>query len=699
MYSLLQRRFMRCGRFSLIFVLSIIAFGLSSGCPAFGQTLNATLRGTVTDNSGAVVAGAEVTLLEPSTGQTVRKAVSSDGGNFEFTEIKPGSYELRCSMKGFKAFVAQNVILDSSQIRRIDPMLALGETAEEVTVSAGASVISTESPTISDMFTAKQHDQSPQVIIYPSIQYQLVTLAGVQGGTGTQIANGEKQSQQTSSFDGIANDLNGTQNNNSNFFEQVSATLFNASAESAVPVQVGAVTKRGQNAFHGKATYRIYDSVFNAKGFFNRGNKTPYLQHEWDLEASGPIWKDRTFFYGGWFAQRIPLGTFVTASVPTTAWRNGVFATTIKDPMTGQPFANNTIPASRISSVSTAVQNLYLPAPNVNTSTPVNNYAFQFPFNSDLYRGDWPVVRVDHNLTKNNSLFGRWLMRKTPYVLNNGLPALIWTRARSHQQFAAGDTQIFSPTVVNNFRFGYSIDRMEDGKPEAGRTPPDGSNVLSQIGLQGANPGNLTGQGFPSISISGLTSLTDVAGGLKSNNTILTLSDNVDWQLGQHALKIGGTVRRFENFYGVVPNYGTFTFDGSITGSAYADFLLGLPQQSQRVNPLGNQSQSLVEYGFYAEDAYKLTRKLTLTYGLRWDIYGTPTTASHLMYNWDPSTGNVIVDPKAVSSVSPLYPSNIKVVSGDVRAIADKTNIVPRLGVAYAVNDHTVVRAGYGIFT
>jgi hypothetical protein len=689
----------------LCMIISIAMLVGSSAFSALGQTLNATLRGTVTDNSGAVVAGAEITLLEPTTGQAVRHATSLEGGDYEFVELKPGTYELRCSAKSFKAFVAQNIILDSGQIRRLDPQLALGEAVEQVTVSAGAAVISTESATISDMFTAKQHDESPQVTLYPSTWYQLTTLAGVQGGTYPPVADGEQADQQTQTFDGISNDLQGIQNNNANFFEQVSATLFNAPAESPVPVQISQVTKRGANAFHGKATYRIYDSVLDAKGYFDT-SKTPYIQHEWDLEASGPIWKDRTFFYGAWFAQRIPLGTSFRSSVPTDSWRNGVFSSPIIDPTTGLPFANNTIPSDRISKVSAALQNAYYPTGNIATGSQVNNYAYHFPFNSDLFRGDWPIVRIDHNLTKNNTLFVRWLSRETPYVLNNnGLPGFIWTRLRKNRQWAAGDTQIFSPTIVNNFRLGYSTDYMVDGQPEGGQTPPDGSKVLTAVGQEGANPSGLTGQGFPSISISGLTALSDVPGGVKSDNHILTFNDTLNWQVGRHVWKFGGSVQHYRNFYGVVPDYGTFTFDGSMTsnaqvqGNAYADFLLGLPQTSQRVNPLGNRQQTLNEYGFYAEDSFKVSQKLTVNYGVRWDLYGTPSADDHLMYNWDPSTGNVIVDPKSVAKVSPLYPSSITVKPGEVRATMDKGDIVPRIGAAYSLTDHSVIRGGYGMYT
>jgi len=680
-------------RLCFVFMLAVLF-----DAHAFAQTLNATLGGTVTDNSGSLVTKAEVILLEPKTGQTIRKANVTQTGNYEFNELEPGTYELRCSAPGFKVFVAQDVVLDSGQTRRLDATLSVGEAVEEVTVSAGAAVISTESPEISDLFTAKQHDQSPQVTIYPSTWYQLTTLAGVQGGTYPPIADGEQGSQQTQTFDGIPNDLQGIQSNNANFYEQVSATLFNAPAESPVPFELSQVTKRGSNEFHGKATYRVYDSLFDSTPYFNT-SKTPYLQHEWDIEAGGPIWRNRTFFYGGWFAQRIPLGTEYQADVPTNDWRQGTFQTTIIDPTTGLPFLNNQIPADRISSVASAIQNNYLPAGNVNTGTTVNDYAFHFPFNSDLYRGDWPIARIDHQLSKNNSLFVRWMMRRTPYVLDNGLPSLIWTRLRNHQQWAAGDTHIFSSSVVNNLRLGFSTDYIVDGQAEANTTPPDGSKVLSTIGLEGSDPSGLTGQGFPSVTIDGLTALTDVPGGTKANNKIVNVNDTVDWQAGKHTIRFGGGVQHYHNFYGVVPDFGTFVFDGSITGSPYADFLLGLPQSDQRVNPLSARTQNLTEYSLFAQDTYKVTHKLTLNYGLRWDIYGTPSAGDHLMYNWDPSTGDVIVDPKGIAKVSPLYPSNISVVSGTVTAIAQKSDFAPRFGIAYAFDDKSVLRAGYGLFT
>jgi hypothetical protein len=687
----------RCFAILLAFLMGV---GLAAS-PGFAQVVNATLRGTVRDASGASIVGAKVTLSEPATGQVVRQAVSSASGDFEFDELQPGTYVLQCGSPGFKAFKAENILLDPGQTRRVDPALAIGETASEVVVSAGAAVINTESATISTTFNAKDNDRTPLVNTYPSTYSLLTTASGVQGGFGAfPVMNGQQQTNESQVFDGIPNDLQGEQNNNSNFFEETSVTTSNAPAESAVPADISLITHRGSNAIHGVASYKIYDSVLDASGYFPPP-KTPYLQHEWNIAVGGPIYNNRAFFYGEWFAQRIPLGTPYLISVPTLDWRQGVFSQTIIDPKTGLPFQGNKIPTDRISPVSLAIQNTLYPAPTgaYANAPPVNNYPFVFPFNSDLFKGDWPMARVDYNVSKNNSMFVRWLLRETPYVLNDGIPLSVWTRVRRQQQYAMGDTHIFSSHLDNNFRLGLEYDYEDDGQQEKGQTPPNGAAVLASLGLQGTNPSNSTGQGLPSISISGLTGIADVPGGVKANDRVITVTDSVDWQIGHHVWKFGFMVQRYKNGYGFVNDYGTLNFDGSITGNAYADFLLGIPQSSARTNPLQARNQYVGNSGFYAQDDYQATQKLTINYGLRWDYYGTPSSPDHLMYNFDPATGNVVVDPAAISKVSPLYPSNITVVPGAVQAISDKTNFTPRIGAAYRLSDHSVLRGGYGIYT
>jgi Carboxypeptidase regulatory-like domain/TonB dependent receptor len=688
----------RCRTWILILLFGA---GLWSPAPSNAQAISATLRGTVTDGSGANIPGAKITLSEPSTGRVVRQATSSSSGEFEFDELQPSTYLLSCDATGFKSFQAQDIVLDPGQIRRVDPILAIGETSTTVTVSAGAAVINTESSTMSETFSQSQQEKAPLVTTFPDAYILLTLSPGVQGGNGDYpVINGQQQTQQNQSFDGIPNDLYGQQSNNSNFFEQTSATTFNAPAESAVPADIELVTHRGSNAIHGIASYQIYDSVLNASEYFPPP-KTPYILHEWNLAAGGPIWKNRAFFYAQWFAQSIPLGTPYLISVPTPSYRAGVFSQTIIDPLTGLPFPNNTIPASRMSPVALNIQNQYYPAPTGSYANlpPVNNYPFVFPYNSDLYKGNWPLGRIDYNISQKNSMFVRWLLRDTPYVLNDGVPSAIWTRVRREQQWAAGDTHIFSSHLDNNFRFGLGLDYMADGGAQRGVTPPNGATALANIGLLGSNPSNSTGQGLPSISISGLQEIEDVPGGVKFNDTDVTVVDNADWQTGRHVWKFGFIYQDYRATYGFVNDYGTLNFDGSVTGNAYADFLLGIPQSSARTNPLPTRHLYVSNWGIYAQDNFQLSPKLTLNYGLRYDYYGTPDAPDNRMYNWDPASGDVIVSQAGMADISPLYPSSITVTPGAVRAISDKTNFAPRIGAAYRLSKNSVIRGGYGIYT
>lgn len=377
--------------------------------------------------------------------------------------------------------------------------------------------------------------------------------------------------------------------------------------------------------------------------------------------------------------------------------RDGVFSGTVKDPLTGQPFPGNIIPQSRISPVSAYFQNSYYPLPNVAGAT--NNFRLQSPFPSDLYRYDGLLFRVDHNFTSKNSLFASWFQRTSPYVLSSGVPNLFWTRFRNHQQFSAGDTHVFSPNLVNTFKFGLGWDHVVDGQTEAGKTPPDGAQLLAQSGLQGSNPSGLTGQGFPTISVTGFTTLSNPAGGVSQNVHTYTADESITRTFARHVWRSGILYQEAVNAVVPQPNYGSFSFDGSLSGNAYAEFLLGAPRSSGRTNPLGNRTSYAVTLGAYSEDTFKISKTITLEYGLRWDYAGTPRWSDHLTYNFDLTSGNVVVPSEAVSKVSSLFPSNIKVVGGDAVAKASLHNFRPRASIAYRLTPTLVLRGGYGAFT
>ncbi len=687
------------GSFAL---LALIIFWTSA---AMAQTGFSGLRGNITDKSGAIVQGAQVVLTQPATGEKVRTAVSDQDGNFEFPNLTPGTYRVSSEMTGFKAFVANDVVLDAGKIRRLDIHLVIGDTKETVEVHAGAALINTEGGSITGTFDKSKVADAPVIDSYPEPNALILTLPGVQGAGWDLKISGQDSSQQSMQVDGVSNDRSGEQSNNMHFFDEATVATVNAPADSARVVAYNLTSKQGQNDFHGMVYYEHFNAGLNATPH-PQTRRSPYIEHDWQAELSGPIWKNHTFFYVSWFEQRVPLGSFNIASVPTQAMWNGNFGgfAPIIDPQTGQPFPKNQIPADRISSVSEAVKQYY-PSPNIGDPNVFqsNNFGWQHPYNSSNYLGDWPFVRIDHNINSKNSIYVRWLQRKTPFVLPGSLPSTFWTRMRDNRQTALADTHVFSPTVVNVLRFGYSTDWLEDGAVEAGQHPLDGGDVIKAIGLQGVNPSHYNEAGTPAISIDGISGFSTVTGGVKNDDRTFSAEDSVTWQKGKHVMKFGGEGTLFRFHSGVVPDYGSFSFNGQFTGgtlgSSFADFLLGLPHTSERSDPFVNRTDTNSELGFYAMDTFKVTPKLTVEYGLRWDYYGLPRYEDGLMYNFDLSTGTVLVPQNKLSQVNPLYPSDIPIAAGQVVPNASLHNFRPRVSAAYLLSEGFVVRGGYGQYT
>ncbi|MDA2930949.1 TonB-dependent receptor, partial [Acidobacteria bacterium AH-259-O06] len=240
-----------------------------------------------------------------------------------------------------------------------------------------------------------------------------------------------------------------------------------------------------------------------------------------------------------------------------------------------------------------------------------------------------------------------------------------------------------------------------DGDEQDGFTPLNGADTIKQIGLQGVNPQNLNAQGFPRMDITGFTSLETRPGGLNDDNDYFVFDNATTWSVGRHVFKFGAQFYTFEDWIGIIPtnNWGRYRFNGSITGHPHADFLLGLPWRTQRVNPFVDRNRTQKEFALYFRDTFKVSPKLSVDYGLRWDYYSSPTFDDGLQFNWDPQTGNVIVPEAALSSISPLYPDNINVVTGQVVADPELSNFRPRIGFAYRLREDLVVRGGYGTFT
>jgi len=647
----------------------------------------------------------DITLTETATGVQARTSISDANGNFELPDLQPGTYRLSASLPGFKTFVAEDIVLESGQIRRININLEIGEATEEVTVEAGAAVITTESGTISGAVTSQQFKDVPQVdtIPYPGPQSLLSTLPGVQGqGWNVSIA-GQQGNQITWEDDGVQNDRSGNQATNMNTYEEVRVVTVNNTADKSRAASFNSTSKRGSNALHGMAYYKHTNSALGARSFFDP-EKTPYKFHDFYAELGGPIIRNRTFFYVGWTHIRVPASSFPIATVPTDLMRQGDFSQipdVINDPLTGEPFPNNIIPQNRMDPTTLRVQELYLPRPNLGEPGQLtNNHGYLFPYPDDYYLADYPLFRVDHQLTESNSLYFRYAYYYSPYVLANPLPGFARTRERYHDKGVISDTHVFSAALVNTFRFGFSGNDVKDGQEVDGFQPPPGNEAVAAIGLQGVNPRGLEGAGFPRMDITGFTSIATTAGGVYNDEYDYSFEDSLTWSTSRHVLKFGVQYNDYNTYSEVLTEgtFGRFGFDGRFSGHPYADFLLGLPYQSQRLDPLLGRWREAGEWGLYVMDTFKVTPNLTIDYGIRWDYFTSPTYDDGLQYNWSPETG-LVVPQSALSSVSPLYPDSIAIATGEVVPEPDKNNFRPRIGVAYRLGDTMVIRGGYGAYS
>ncbi len=704
-----NRATIRDSRLQIGCLLALLAFPTSA---LRAQITLSTLRGTATDPSGAVVAGAQVVLTSSQTNE--RRTVSTNGnGDFEIAGLQRGTYQLNATHDAFKAFVAEGILVESSETRRVNVEFAIGSMGAQVTVNAGAAVIQTDTSKVQNAIDTTHHFDTPIVggnqAFNPSLFITMAPLVSTTSSLFSSSWAGQNSSQVQEGQDGHSNDGPVNQLNNILDTQEITVVTVNNTAEYARVGYLNLVTKSGTNQFHGTLAYFNQTSALATRAFFET-QKAHSLTHTSSLGVSGPIIRNKTFFYVSGNILRIPGSTYFLRDVPSDQERSGDFSqllagskpTKVIDPTTGQQFPGNIIPANRLSSVALGVNKSYLPAPNLGGPNALtSNYGYLFPFPADYsLRRDF-TQRIDHQLTQKNHLMGSLVEGHDYYVLSTNYPAFTWTRLRSNFHMVIEDTQIISPTLVNVARVGFYKEETMDGPEVYGVTPTTGDQAVTNIGLQGVNPKGYKAQGFPQITISGYAALQTQPGGESQNDHDWGYADTVTWVKGRHVVKFGGELKPQSRFVGTIPqgSYGSFAFDGTFSGNAYADFLLGLPHTSSRLDPITNRTMLDNELGIFVTDSFKVNGRLTLDLGLRWDRFGSPSFTDGLQYNWDPATGNVIVPANKLASVSALYPANIKIVAGNVSQSPSMKNFVPRIGFAYRISDGWVIRGGYGIFS
>lgn len=694
---------------SRICTFCLLAFSFFLFCAnSLAQLSLSTIRGTAVDPTGAVVTNVDITLVSLETGGK-RATKTNDNGDYEIPDLQRGTYRLTATVTGFKTYVADNIILEGSQIRRINISLELGAVGTEVTVKENAAVIQTDTAKLQGAITGTKYFDVPWVgaeaNLDPSLILTTQPLVNQSSGVWSSYWAGHDSSQVQEGQDGHTNDQPVNQLNDILDAQEVTVVTVNNTADVARVGYLNMITKSGSNQFHGRASYWNQNSALGAREFFE-DQKAKTLIHTTSVSVSGPIKKDKIFFFASVNILKVPSKQFYLRTVPTDLMRQGNFSQllpgrVVKDPLTGNPFAGNIIPSSRLNSVALKVNDKYLPAPNRGGPDALaNNYGFTFPFPTDYsLRKDF-TQRVDFNLTTKNRLMLRAIENWDLYVLPSNFPAFSWTRVRYNLHTVVEDTHVFSPSLVNSFRVGLYQEMIDDGGSLYGVTPFKGDQAVKDLGIQGVNPKGLSAQGFPVMSISGYPALTTQPGGAVQNDHDWGYAESLTWNKGRHVIKMGGEFKPQSRFVGNVPtnSYGSFSFTGSLAGYGYAEFMLGLPFSSTRLDPLTNRTLKDSEFGAYVTDSFKVNSRLTLDLGMRWDRFGSAGYEDGLVYNWDPASGNVIVPQDALKSVSPLYPKTITVVTGPVGPTPSKKNWAPRFGFAYRLTDKTVLRGGYGIF-
>jgi hypothetical protein len=706
-------------------VVIVLALGSLVPSRVSAQSTHGALVGTVSDESGAVMPGVNVTVTNMGT-NIGRTTITNQAGYYEVAALVPGTYRVHVELTGFRPLTREGIIVESRATVRMDFTMGLGTQTSEVTVVAATPVIETETAAIADTRTARQIEALPMLAtgtLFPFV----TTLPGVQvvGAAGSTVFsfNGARAGQSELMFDGMSSArLNTPLAGNPNTMEMTAEIAVHSAgnnAEFASPGVVNLVSKSGTNEYHWTTFYYRSNDKWIEKNRF-QASKPKLNRHNFGGTASGPVvfpgydGHNRTFFMFSYWGERNPGEENFSGQVPTVAMRNGDFSglsgVTLRDPLTGQPFSGNVIPAGRISPIARRITNRFYPLPNVSDVFQAANWQ------ENVDRGGRPTenrfdLRVDQRIGQNNMLFARfnwkstaqWALGKAVSPGTAAAPTLGAVEGpRAHTNFVASDTHTFGKSLINEARFGYT----RGGNSSFAAL--HGQDIIQELGLTGYPTSDYTS--IPNFLITGLPSIGyGVPNNLDDHNNIYQATDTVTWMRSNHTFR-GGVDVQHNNANGLdTPDdlFGTLSFTGLITGHAYADFLLGLPASTRRSTYAGIRSKSGTDVATFIQDSWRMSPKLTIEGGMRYEYQFSPVADDDaLMYNFDPATGTLVVPDRTLGSakINPLLPATITIVTASSAGFPQrlrhpqKGNIVPRAGFAWRPIETMAVRGGYGMF-
>jgi hypothetical protein len=712
-----------------------IALLLCLAYVAPAQSTFGVVVGTVRDGSGAIISGASVRLTNLGE-NTSRDAKTSGEGDYEFQNVKPGSYSITVNHAGFRTFRMTGLTLVARQTLRVDAGMAVGEVTETVDVEANAGVIATDSAAISESLN------SLTVVNLPSnvraggntTPYNLIaTLPGVQPDNGNSFSiQGGLPAQTETSVDGISV-TNVTGNSpNRNLFPSVESIGeirvqgVGNTAEYGAPGDITTTSKSGTNQFHGAGFWYLQNRAFDARSF-GQTTLPAKIGNTFGGTIGGPVWlpkvyngRNRTFFYFTWESFRFPRQTTIQNSVPTQAMRDGDFnqeGVTVRDPFTGAPFPGNRIPAASINSVAKAIIPFY-PLPNAGPGVRSSSANFIDNRSAKITSNQYDV-RIDHQFSPRHAIFGRYTQKWNPSDSPNNLLLPADTGYSDHQQAVVSYTWTVRPNLLNEFRGGISY------APSGASFPFDGLKFTNSLNLQDIQR-DIFFNALPAFSISNLTAFAKGRPGQGASwNT--QFIDNVTWLHGRHTIKAGFDLRklRAQTNLGFTTgdNYGDYNFTGNFSGAPWADFLLGVPASTQIAVVVSDNDGRATHFKTFVQDTFRASAKLTIDFGVRWEFHPGYHDAGLNIANFDrtvPRTGQVIIptDPQALKLVAPATLLAVNAcpapaingipctpfVTASAAGLPEGLRknyykqFLPRLGFAYRLDNKTTVRGNFGVY-
>lgn len=704
-------------------LMSLLVLILSLGVPLAAQVDRGVLSGTVFDNSGAVIVGAKISVENLATNYTLELETNATG-LYVSPPLPPGPYRILVSQEGFIP-IAKEVNLNLAERLAIDFTIEVGAVTETVTVQATGAILQTETATLSTLRSEQEVKDLPNIsrnfvdlmrysagVVLAQPHNSGLPLSQIRGSTVSSV-NGGRFVDNNFVVDGIQNNSN-HQGQGVMLFPEIEALEQYRVETSAPDARYGRTGgtlnmgyKSGTNEFHGSGFWFLRNDALDARNYFNTGDKTPLRRNMYGATLGGPLGRKggKTFFFLSYEGTRTRQSSTNIATVPTTPMRNGDFSEVMNrnrifDPLTTRPndagklvrdpFSNNAIPESRFSPQGSNVLRFF-PAPTgpglaVNFATAAAN-------SQDTDQG---TVKIDRDFSGGSRGFVRLTKGRADFV--NGFAKILGPEATPFvgvqaptTQIVVSYSQIMSPKTINQVRVGFTREDLQATSLNGGR------NTAEELGIPNVNVDEFT-TGLSQITVPGYPALGDNLWNpaiLPMNN--IQFSDNLEMIRGNHSLRFGfDAVRRHTNGFQTSRPRGAFGFvlrftnnpaNSKNTGFGPAELLLGKPGNTQLVYMQGTRGMRRTDYAGYIQDDWKVTHKLTLNLGLRYDLLdGYPQTeVGDRLIQFDVETGA----PAPVNEGKFPWRSGI----GN-----DKNNWAPRIGLAYRIGDGTVVRAAYGAF-